>query len=243
MKRRYFFAPLALLVSLLQADTLELRDGQILQGTYQGGSAATLRFETAAGLQVIPIDNVLALTVSRSTTTPTTAPAAAPLPPPAPAMHATVPIGSDVAIRLRSEVSTDKVRQGSKFEATLVNDLRDGSTIVAPQGSIVRGTITDVRPPRRLVKAALLAATLDEIIVGNQILRISTDTLRAETGSDGAIVKGAIKGAVIAEIAGEKAKNGAGAGAALAGLKRGDQISFPPGTVVTFSLSAPLQAP
>jgi hypothetical protein len=50
------------------ADILELKNGNILNGKYAGGTAATLRFETSAGQQVIETSQAIALTfTSRST--------------------------------------------------------------------------------------------------------------------------------------------------------------------------------
>ena len=62
MKR---ISALPLLASVLfsaaaMADTLELKDGRLIQGHYKGGTGTTLRFEVDGGVDVIPIDTVLA---------------------------------------------------------------------------------------------------------------------------------------------------------------------------------------
>ena len=57
--------------AVAQADILELKNGNVLNGKYAGGTAGTVRFETSAGLQVIETSQVIALTF----TTPPAAPA------------------------------------------------------------------------------------------------------------------------------------------------------------------------
>jgi len=70
------------------ADTLELKDGRILQGRYLGGTQAVLRFEIKGEVQTFNVSDAVALTftgTSRATEAPAPAPqsAAPALPPPA----------------------------------------------------------------------------------------------------------------------------------------------------------------
>ena len=44
------------------ADVLELKGGKVLNGTYAGGTAGTIRFETGGNVQVIETSQALALT-------------------------------------------------------------------------------------------------------------------------------------------------------------------------------------
>ena len=54
MKINVVLVCLATMTALrLPADVLELKNGQVLSGKYLGGTAATLRFDTGSGLQVI----------------------------------------------------------------------------------------------------------------------------------------------------------------------------------------------
>src|SRR5688572_12199854 len=62
----------AFTLCLSRADILELKNRNILNGKYAGGTQETVRFDTTAGLQIIPTDQIVALTFT------------APLPPPAP---------------------------------------------------------------------------------------------------------------------------------------------------------------
>src|SRR5688572_25143270 len=97
------------------ADTVEMRDGSLIQGKYVGGSAGTIRIELADGVKVLETSNVLALTFggqaasssasaaaqpAAATTAPSAssaAPAAQAAPPAQPVM---VPAGSILTVRL-----------------------------------------------------------------------------------------------------------------------------------------------
>jgi hypothetical protein len=70
------------------ADTLELKDGRVLQGRYLGGTQVVLRFEIKGEVQTFNVSDAVALTFtgnSGATNAPAQAPqsAATPLPPPA----------------------------------------------------------------------------------------------------------------------------------------------------------------
>ncbi|HJX95733.1 MAG TPA: hypothetical protein VJ324_08960, partial [Candidatus Acidoferrum sp.] len=76
------------------ADTLELKDGRVLQGRYLGGTQAVLRFEINGEVQTFSVNDAVAITFtgnSGKTSAPAVAPpAAAPPPadPPPPAAEA-----------------------------------------------------------------------------------------------------------------------------------------------------------
>ncbi len=226
-------------LTIAQADMLELTDGQLLDGTYQGGTAGTIRFQVGEQLQTIPVTSVLALTISRSGTTASTtttveaAPAAS-----EPAAPRVVQAGTSFSVTLRSDISTASARPGQRFEAILAQDLKSGGVIAIPRGTLVRGSITSVSPPKRVRKAAKLAFTLDEMVVGGETIRITTSIKRTETGPDGSVIRGAAVGAIIGEIADNDAGKGASYGAAAGALKKGDHIVYRAGSNVAFSLSA-----
>ena len=251
---KFLLSTLILFSSALisRADMLELKSGELVRGAYQGGTAGTIRFESNGTIDVYPITSVLALTIIRSDSAPTpsqqvhatpTAPAA----PQGVSVGSTtqhnhvVPSGSELIVKLRSEISTVSARPGQKFDAILETDLRAGLVIVAPRGSVVRGTVTEVRKPRRIVKTAALRFTLDDIIVGNRTIRIQTNTQSTETHPDGSIIRGAAKGAIVGEIVDNDSGKGAEVGASLAALKKGDHIVYSAGSLVTFNLTRNLR--
>ena len=52
-----------------RADTLRLKDGRVIRGTYEGGSARVVRFRTGAGLEEYDVLRVTRILVSESGTT------------------------------------------------------------------------------------------------------------------------------------------------------------------------------
>src|SRR5215468_2271548 len=79
----------AALAGAAAADTLELKDGRVLQGKYLGGTQAVLRFELNGEVQTFPTNDIVALTFTRNSgSAPATAPppAAEPAPAPAPSL-------------------------------------------------------------------------------------------------------------------------------------------------------------
>src|SRR5271166_4035206 len=62
------------------ADTLEMKDGRVLQGRYLGGTQAVLRFEIKGEVQTFNVVDAVALTFTGSSgATSAPAPAAAPV--------------------------------------------------------------------------------------------------------------------------------------------------------------------
>src|SRR5215813_12284624 len=69
-----------LLTGAAAADTLELKDGRILQGRYMGGTRAVLRFEVDGSVQTFSTNDVVALTFTNDGRDSASAPAAAAAP-------------------------------------------------------------------------------------------------------------------------------------------------------------------
>src|SRR5215467_11930850 len=138
------------------ADTLELKDGRVLQGKYLGGTQAVLRFEVNGEVQTFPTHDIVALTFTRnsglapappSAPPPQSdpAPAAAP-PPPAPANsfaggEVTVPAGQSILVRMIDGVDSAKNHVGDVFHASLETDLNINGTLVARKGTDVYGRL------------------------------------------------------------------------------------------------------
>src|SRR5215467_12676597 len=72
------------------ADTLELKDGRVLQGKYLGGTQAVLRFEVNGEVQTFPTHDIVALTFTRNSGS-ALAPAPAAAPPADPTPSAAPP--------------------------------------------------------------------------------------------------------------------------------------------------------
>src|SRR5262245_19355834 len=78
------------------ADVLELKNGTVLNGKYAGGTPDTMRFETAAGTQVIETSQAIALTF---TAPPPSSPSAPASPAPAAVQAVMLPAGTTLLVR------------------------------------------------------------------------------------------------------------------------------------------------
>jgi hypothetical protein len=255
-------------ISVVVADTLELRSGRVVQGRYLGGTAAVLRFEVNGEVQTFSTNDVVALTFTgRSNATAAApaapAPAAAPLPeapspapaaPPAPASvggDVNVPAGQSLLIRMIDGVDSSKNHVGDVFHASLENDLILGNTVVARKGTDVYGRLANSQKSGTFTGKSELQLELSRIVIdGKDYPVVSSDyTLQGKgQGSSTAKKVGGIAaaGAIIGAIAGggKGAAIGAAAGGATGAgvqvLTKGEQVKIPSETLLEFRLQQPV---
>ena len=100
-----------IVVPWLKADSVRLRDGKSLEGTFVGGSARQLEILTVSGQTVkLPIQSVHSVTFS--------APPAEPAQTPATGMArgaVLVPSGTSLRVRTLDPIDVDSSRAGAKF--------------------------------------------------------------------------------------------------------------------------------
>lgn len=244
-----------LVAPTLHADVLELKNGKILDGKYMGGTATSVRFDVAGNLQVIPTRDILALTFTGSAPTakpqqkaPPPADAekggteAAKPPPPPPPTKVTLATGTSLIVRMKDGISS-KNRAGTPFTTKLEYDLYVGKAKVLPAGSLLYGEVKSSTQARRAIGRSTLDLRLVRAVAGSAQLPVAT-TAYAEAGERAIkdAARGAAAGAAIGGIAGgsDGAKEGAAIGAIVGGLKRGQTITIPPGTLLEFKLAQPL---
>jgi len=231
------------------ADVLELKDGQVLNGKYVGGTAGTIRFETSSGTQVIQTSQALALTfagggatVPASAAAPATAPASASVPAGTSPSVVSVPAGTELLVRMVDPVSS-RDPQGKRFTTTLETDLAVNGVTVAKAGTKVYGRIQSVQEARRFAGQSKLDLRLTEMAIGPCLVSLMTSGYTdAGSKSMGKTAKGAAAGAAIGAIAdgGDGAAKGAAIGAVASGLKKGESVSVSPGALLEFKLQQPV---
>jgi hypothetical protein len=231
-----------LFVGAASADTLEMKDGRVLQGRYLGGTQVVLRFEINGEVQTFNTNDIVALTFTRGSGTfaPSAAPApaappayaAAPAPavaPSAPNQNAdtssgydvTIPAGQSLLVRMIDSVDSSKNHVGEIFHASLETDLAIGDTVVARKGTDVYGRLAEAKEAGHLAGHSELQLELVKLVIdGKEYPLVSSDySLRGKgRGSDTAkkVGGGAVLGAIIGGIAGggSGAAIGAGVGSA-----------------------------
>jgi hypothetical protein len=225
-----------------RADVLELKNGGVLTGQYLGGTAGTLRFQTAAGMQVIETAQALALTFTGGgTPAAPAAPVAAPAAAPAPA-SVTVAAGTALLVRMVDGASSRDYR-GKRFTTTLEADLVVNGTMVARAGSKAYGTVAMAQSAGRFAGSSLLDLRLSELAVGGSLVPVSSSPYALKGANElGKTAKTAATGAAIGAIVdgGSGAGKGAAIGAGVSGLRKGQPIVVPPGSLLEFRLQQPL---
>src|SRR5258707_11310332 len=103
-----------LFVAVAAADTLELKDGRVLQGRYLGGTQAVLRFEVNGNIETFSVNDVVALTFTHGGGA-AAAPAYAPAPAPGAQAQSvaaggtvTIPAGESILVRMIDSVDSAK---------------------------------------------------------------------------------------------------------------------------------------
>jgi hypothetical protein len=237
-RANHFLAAIALslfFAGAASADTLEMKDGRVLQGRYLGGTQVVLRFEINGEVQTFNTNDIVALTFTRRSSPP--APPAAPAPavapvaaePPAPAAAPdapspaadssdsgtiTLPAGQSLLVRMIDGVDSSKNHVGDMFHASLETDLAVGDTVVARKGADIYGRLAEAKEAGHMSGSAQLQLELVKIVVdGKDYPVVSTDYSLRGKGRGGDTAKkvggGAVLGAIIGGIA------GGGAGAAI----------------------------
>jgi hypothetical protein len=258
LKRLIYAAAAALLlIASVSADTLELKDGRVLQGRYLGGTQAVLRFEVNGEVQTFSVNDVVGVTFTGKPM-PSAAPVAATPAaeaPPAPAAQpdgtVVLPAGQSLLVRMIDGVDSSKNHVGDVFHASLETDLSVGGVLVARKGADVYGRLANAESAGHISGSSELQLELARIIIdGKDYPLLSSDySLKGKSrGSDSAkkVGGGAVAGAIIGAIAGggRGAAIGAGVGSAAgAGVQiatKGQQVRVPSETLLEFRLQQPV---
>jgi hypothetical protein len=272
MKRFVRFVAIAamglLFVTIAAADTLELRDGRVLEGRYLGGTQAVLRFQVEGNIQTFSVNDVVALTFTHNSASAAAPPPSDPGPAPAPPTRlasapvaqaqpmpaggtVTIPAGQSILVRMIDGVDSAKNHVGDIFHASLETDLTINSGLVARKGTDVYGRLAEAKEAGHISGSSELQLELTRMVIdGRDYPLVSSDyTLQGKgRGSNTAkkVGGGAALGAIIGAVAGGGkgaaigAGVGAGAGGAVQVLTRGQQVKVPSETLLEFRLQQPV---
>jgi hypothetical protein len=241
------------------ADTLELKDGRVLQGRFLGGTQALMRFSVNGEVQTFNVTEIVALTFTNSYASadggPAPAPVAqavAPAPAPLPAgSPITIPAGQALLVRMIDGVDSKKNNVGDIFHASLETDLNVNGSLVARKGTDVYGRLAEAKEAGHLSGSSELQLELTRMVVNGQDYPVVSSDYTLKGKGRGAntaekVGGGAVLGAIIGGIAGggKGAAIGAGAGSAAGAgvqvLTRGQQVKVPSETLLEFRLQQPV---
>ncbi len=158
------------------------------------------------------------------------------------------------SIATTTTISSRSAKPGDVFTATVAADVQDAAGRVAiPAGSLVSGTITDVKSAPNPSSPGTLTLAVNSVAVNGRSypIKASIDSLATErhgrpiSGSDAVKVGvGAAAGAIVGQIIGKNSKGtiigavvGAAAGGAYAAATKDGDISLPAGTHILVTVT------
>ena len=201
---------LGLGASCVSADVLELRDGRTLDGQFRGATQQAVRFESDGSVQVVPVDEIVAVTFQRAAEAPGSVAPAPAAPTPAPtakpateteasppaarsdrpaARRVQLPAGTRLRIRLQDSLDPRQSTEGDRFAALLDGALVSGDTTLVPDRATVYGRISAASPtgpPLQRLRLELTSLQISgeprEIVTGNQEQNGSSEPVSDPSG-------------------------------------------------------------
>ena len=238
----------------IQADTIKLRDGRAIQGTFLGGNTRQIDFITQAGkMESFPIQSVVSLSFSASTVSPpasggnTVPPASTVNSRPAVMLHS----GTLLRVRTIDPIDVDVSKAGAKYQASLDDPVMVGGAVVIPRGADVVLQAVKVQQSGRMKGSDLVQLKVNSIKVHGTSYPVVSSVAESKGGSEGKstakkTLGGAGLGAIIGGIAGggKGAAIGAaagGTGGAILSASGQQHLKIPSETRLEFTLQATLK--
>ena len=214
------------------ADTVTLKSGRVIHGTYLGGTARQLRVDTGDRVENLDVGDVVRIEFGDF------APAPAPRassdedrprlrrvqpdsqptimrpdsdPPPAQAAprreSVELPAGTNLVVRMIDGVDSETNRVGQTFAASMAEPVTMGGETIIPRGADVVVKLVDAKESGKLAGRAELTLDLMSVKVDGRMVDINTQSVSRESDSRGQRTAkvaggGAVLGAIIGGIAG-----------------------------------------
>ncbi len=223
---------------VMQADTLELADGTLLEGDFVGSSNGIIMFNTGEQIEAYPEADIVGIFLSegvanrsRQQEEPSVL---------------TVPAGTRLVIRTTDYIDSSRHGVGHRFRGQLESAIPVNGQTVIPRGTMVHGRITQASQSGRLAGSTSLAIEFTDIMLDDQLFPIRTSDLKAQGANEaGRTVGRTARAAAIGGLIDGKsgARTGAKVGAGTSLITRGATISVPRGTILETRLDAPLTIP
>jgi hypothetical protein len=243
MRLLYFGISLTLMMAAMEGETVQLKDGRAITGTYVGGSPREVRIEVGDHIQFLDVADIVRIEFD---TAPEqrgrdTSPAAD--------GSIELPAGTNLVVRMIDVVDSERDSVGQTFAANLDEPVViDGQTVV-PRGADVVVKLVDEKESGKLTGRTSLTLDLMSLKVNGRMVEVNTETVREESSSRGArtakVAGGtAVLGTIIGAIAGggKGAAIGLGAGAAAGTaaeiVTKGQRVRIPSESRLTFVLES-----
>jgi len=232
---------LCLLGSFANADSLELRNGSLIQGKFLGGTESEITFQVASSVQKYNLDDIVSLKfdsggvpddkASRQDRSPSVEPVTSERADTK--TLAIVPASTRITVRTIDRIDSTENHVGDRFKASLDEPLVVDGDVVVPKGADVYGRLAESKESGTFTGRSQLQLELTGIVVNGQTVPVVTGEYELTGKSRGAstakrTVGGAALGTVIGAIAGggKGAAIGAGVGAGAGAGSRKSKFKF-----------------
>jgi hypothetical protein len=224
-------------LAVANADTLYLRNGAKVEGTFMGSTASEVKFKGPDGsTQGYATGEVQGLELSE------------PQPKPAnPASTVVIPAGTTITVRTIDDIDSTKTSAGQRFRASIDDPVVVGNQVIIPRGANCTVQIAQMQENKEL------ALKLYDVTVGGKPYDVAANYAQIEATGTSKTKKGVRRGvllgglgAAIGGIAGGGsaaaigAVSGVGLGAISATMTKGKTLNVPSETRLTFQLRSPL---
>jgi hypothetical protein len=255
-------ALLPLFAVALCADTLTLKNGRIMNGTYLGGTAREIRLDMGDHVETIPVERVSTLLFDNSAPAPP--PQAQTEPPPQQRREPSnfdrfnqqqpanagivIPQGTPLTVRMIDSVDSQSARLGDQFRASIEDPVVINGQTVIPRGADASVRLVDDKQSGKIQGRTVLTLSITTLNINGRTFDVTTGDVQEASGSRGArsakVIGGATAlGAIIGAAAGggKGAAIGAGSGAAIGTgaemATKGQRVKIPSEARLTFTLS------
>jgi hypothetical protein len=250
------------------ADTLFLRSGATIQGSYAGGDPRHVKMLVGDHVEIYNLDDIARMEFGGPPPAETSAPPPPPAPryqeqgmrtdrgyapPPSGPMGLDIPSGTQIVVRMIDPVDSEKDYLGKTYRASIDQPVEVNGQVVIPRGADVIAKLVDDKQSGKFEGRTVLTLDLQQVMIGGRMVDVASSDVTTQSGSRGArtagtVGGGAALGAVIGALAGggKGAAIGAASGGALgAGAEvftKGQKVKIPSETRLTFTLKQPVHA-
>jgi hypothetical protein len=249
------------------ADTLVLRSGKQIEGTYLGGDSRKVRMAVGDGIQSFDVNEISEIKFGASEHPTAAAPARdeaprqrvelmRPSPEPAVAARSAnaqeIPAGTALVIRMIDDVDSERDQVGQTFRASLDEAVALDGNVVVPRGADAVVKLVADKQSGRLTGKTELTLDIVSLTVDGRTLEVATQEITQESASrttqtaqraGGVAALGAVIGAIAGGGKGAAigAVSGAAAGGAVQVSTTGQRVRSPSETRLTFTLQQPVR--
>jgi hypothetical protein len=248
------------------ADTLSLKNGQSVTGTYLGGGPREIRFDLGDHVQAYPIDQISTLQFdSNGPSGYSTSGQQPPPPPPPPGYNSgynsnvpppanpaplgiQIPAGTNVIVRTIDSINSDSTALGATYRASIDEPVVVNGQTVIPRGADATLKVIADQQSGKIEGKTAVSLDLYTVTLNGQVIPLTSSEVTEASGSRGArsakVIGGtAVLGTLLGAIAGggRGAAIGAASGAAVGTgaevLTHGQRVKIPAETRLTFTLN------